>query len=104
MRKAAFVVLIAALTGCTPIVWGRSAALKAHPEWSSAVVESINKGTISTGMDREMVAASWGNPESKLTIAGLEQWNYGGCTRFGCKFQWLHFSADGLLVSIDSLK
>ena len=63
---------------------------KFGPKWASKIL----KGKIAIGMDREMVIASWGDPESKNRTVGSwgvhEQWVYGST--------YLYFE-DGILKS-----
>lgn len=69
-----------------------------HPDWSVYYCQRILNGVISTGMTKEMVLTSWGEPRMKLSDQSGEFWSYEYFMEIG-KMKLVNF-ASGIVTNI----
>lgn len=64
-----------------------------HPEWTKETCKDVSNGTISMGMTKDQVRASWGVPSdinrTVTEYGGSEQWVYGSS-------RYVYFDGDRL--------
>jgi len=65
--KATAILLTAFLTGCSTIQAGRTEFIKTHTELAPEQKDAILQGRVITGMTRDMVIATWGQPVDEIT-------------------------------------
>jgi len=62
MKKTVLILSIVFLTGCATVQTRRTEFVKAHTELAPEQRDAIMKGAVITGMSRDMVIATWGEP------------------------------------------
>ena len=73
-----------------------------HPGLSRQIKENILEGTACIGMTKEQFLIAWyltKKINKTVTKYGVrEEYVYGGCSQYGCNYQFFYFK-DGILTS-----
>lgn len=95
MKKIIFLLITVTILGCGTTQNLQDKLISEHPEWTSEEVSLIKENKIIIGMTKDMVLASWGEPNYI---------NQNNSTYSGDVISWTYYSIFGSDIKVASFQ